>query len=92
MVVSPSFTSIDSQIEAGHPAIVTLEGYGYTDRTTLLHTVTVVGTESYQETSDNNRTYYNLVIHDNWKNTPTDVWISFGRGGGSIEYLHKFED
>lgn len=83
---APTWSNLTTEINAGRPTLLHLSGYDYTSGD-LGHTVTLVGTESYQETTENLKYYYNFIIHDNWKNTPTDVWLSWGRGAGSV-YAH----
>lgn len=87
-ITSPavSFGNMETEIANNRPAQIGLKGYGYTGLYGG-HIVTLVGTEKYQETTQNNQWFYNLVIRDNWQSTPKDVWISYGRGGGTIEFI-----
>ncbi|WP_223638891.1 hypothetical protein [Planococcus sp. 4-30] len=84
---APSFANMSNEIAAKRPALIHLDSYNTEGDSEVGHSVTLVGTESYQETTQNLRYYYNLVIHDVWASTPTDVWISFGRGGHTV-YAH----
>ncbi|TFD97047.1 C39 family peptidase [Jeotgalibacillus sp. R-1-5s-1] len=84
----PSFSNLSTEISAGRPALVHVKGYGYsTGDSSVGHSVTLVGTESYQESSQSFKTYYNIVVHDNWTSTGKEVWLAFERGGGSV-YAH----
>lgn len=85
--LAPSFANLANEIAAKRPALIHLRSYNTEGDSGLGHSVTLVGTESYQETSQNLQYYYNLIIHDVWASTPTDVWISFGRGGHTV-YAH----
>ena len=68
-----SFEHYTGEIAAGRPIIVDFTGSAYGD-----HTVTGVG-------YDSSGPY--MIVHDNWPNTGTDVYLQYGAGYQDI-YMH----
>ncbi|SDZ13222.1 hypothetical protein SAMN05421736_106200 [Evansella caseinilytica] len=83
-VNSPAFSKLETQTKNKRPPILVLKGYNYNGN----HAVVLVGTEKYHEKLGSKYTwYYNIVVRDQWKSTPKDVWFNFGRGDGSVSHM-----
>lgn len=71
---SPSFTNYRTEIVNGRPSIVNVVN----DPTYKSHDMTGVGYEQYQETSEGNKWYQYVIVHDTWSTTPKDVYLYVG--------------
>ncbi|MDQ0416671.1 hypothetical protein J2Z48_000838 [Croceifilum oryzae] len=73
------FGSIEDQIKAGNPTMISIDDYRGSDGG---HNVTVVATDARH-----NNEY--VAVHDNWESTPTDVWFDYD--AEDIEGIYKVE-
>jgi len=83
---SPTFAKLDAQVEKYHPAMLSVNNYNGSSGG---HNITLVGTESYYDTSSL-RWVYNVIVHDNWASTPDNVWFEYSNE--DIDDIYKINE
>ncbi|NMO96341.1 C39 family peptidase [Paenibacillus lemnae] len=88
---SPTFSNMVSEVNAKTPGFLRLENYGYTpEGSDGGHLVTLVGYETYTDTSNWSNPQY-AIVHDNWSSTGVNVYLLLGQYG-SVTHLWKFKN
>jgi hypothetical protein len=88
---TPSFNEFKSEVNADSPGLLRLTGHSYTpEGSDGGHLVTLVGYETYTDTSNWSNPQYALV-QDNWATTGQTVYILLGQFG-AITDLWKIRD
>lgn len=71
---SPSFSKMKTLIKNGNPSMMSTNGW---ITQTGGHNITLVGYEEYYATFKF-KWYRSVIVRDNWKSTPKDVWFLYG--------------
>lgn len=74
---SPTFSEAQTIVNAGHPSLLGLANYTViSPNATGKHMVTLVGFETYYDTSTK-KWSQQVIVHDNWDSTGTQVWLKW---------------
>lgn len=74
---SVTFHEVQTIVNNGHPSLLGLSNYtAISPNATGKHMVTLVGFETYYDTSTQ-KWSQQIIVHDNWDSTGTQVWLKW---------------